>query len=37
MKNLVVVSHTVCTHVGSPKSLGDAGATAPWAVAWLTR
>jgi len=24
MQNLVVVSHTVCTHVGSPKSLWEA-------------
>jgi len=28
MRNLVVVSHTVCTHVGGTKNLGDA--EAPW-------
>ena len=26
MQNLVVVSHTVCAHVGGPTNLGDAGA-----------
>jgi len=29
MQNLVVVSHTVCAHVGL-KNLGDAGAPRPW-------
>jgi len=26
MQNVVAVSHTVCTHVGGPKHLWDAGA-----------
>jgi len=26
MQNLVVVSHTVCAHIGGPKNLGDAEA-----------
>jgi len=30
MQNLVVVSHTICAHVGGPKILGDDGAPPPW-------
>ena len=30
MQNLVVVSHTVCTHVGGPKNFGGAGTPPPW-------
>jgi len=26
MQNLVVVSHTVCTHMRGPKNFGDVGA-----------
>jgi len=32
VQNLVVVSHTVCTHVGGPKSFEDAEAPPPWDV-----
>ena len=30
MQNLVVVYHTVCTHVRGPKNLGEAGTPSPW-------
>jgi len=37
MQNLVVVSHTVCAHVGGPRNFGDAAeGPAPWDAAWLT-
>jgi len=26
MQNMVVVSHTVCAHIGGPKKFGEAGA-----------
>jgi len=29
VQNLVIVSHTICTHAGGPKNLGDAGAPPP--------
>ena len=34
MRNLVVVSHTVCTHVGGTKNLGDAEAPLEWRRGW---
>jgi len=37
MQNLVViVSHTMCAHVGGLKKLGDAGALPLGIRAWLT-
>jgi len=30
MQNSVVISHTVCAHVGGTKDLGDAGALPFW-------
>jgi len=36
VQNLVVVSHTVCSHVGGPKNSGYAGAPPLKMGVWLT-
>jgi len=36
IQNLVVVSHTVCAHVGDPKKLGTLGPCPIVTGAWLT-